>query len=132
MIPQIQIKPGTRYIDFDWLPPRYMPDHYKVLALCTFATYAPEKISLCEPAESHNLTILNLHPGSVCKVVFQAIYNSATLDRGIRQTVELLSEGKEYFLMTFNNLLLYIHVACYCNFLLNIILLSVTSWPFKH
>ena len=96
MIPHLQIVPGPNHIDLNWPPPLYTPNYYEAWTSCTFANEKAELSSFAQPT-SLDLRIINLHPGSICEVIFRAVYNQASLDSGIKQTVTLLPAGKECF-----------------------------------
>ena len=97
MVPDLQVKPSSTSIEFSWDPPQYAPDYYEISCTCTYA-HKEQRVSSYVQTREPSMKITKLLPGSVCEVLFRAIYNPATLDPGVKVTVTLTSDGKDSFL----------------------------------
>ena len=92
MIRSHSVTSGTNYIKLKWTQPRFQPERYQLKYVCTMK-------STCVPSHDTNhsimtktqnltsnttlFTISDLHPTSICILTLLAIYNPASIDKGI-------------------------------------------------
>ena len=95
MIRSHSVTSGTNYVKLKWTHPRFRPERFQLKYVCTMK-------STCAPSQDTNhsimtktqnltsrttlFTIYDLHPSSICILTLLAIYNPASIDKGITLT----------------------------------------------
>ena len=81
---------ASMYVELKWSVPNYFPSSYMLTYSCalksnktTYTASTIENIACCR----ERINITGLHPGSTCICTLLAIYNQASIDKGISLTV---------------------------------------------
>ena len=97
MIDNLTYSSGLDNIQLHWNSPKYRPNVYKVFYTCKVHDeeyyYRYSKLERVD-SSSISFKILGLKLRSVCFVTLFSVYNQASLDRGLRITVETLQTHK--------------------------------------
>ena len=99
MVKNLSATTGMDYIDIMWLPAKFLPTSYKIEVTCELTLngmrYKHETYK-ADPLNT-NLCIKDLQPRSMCVYIFFAVYNPASIDDGITNTVYTLHLGEWSF-----------------------------------
>ena len=90
MINSLNLQPGIFSFGLSWQKPEFVPDHYQFTTHCQLVCASTEYYhnEVPVPAEETTLRVVELMPGSVCRVTLKAVYNPASIDKGLTGTVE--------------------------------------------
>ena len=92
MIDDIDVNVGASEIQLFWFRPEYKPEIYRAFVTCRkhnyTGAYSAEALT-----NDCSLKISGPHPGSECQVHFFAVYNRASLDRGMTFNVNMISKS---------------------------------------
>ena len=89
MIKSLSFDPGIFSFGLSWQKPEFVPDHYQFIVhcqlFCAQTGYYHNDVPL--PQIETSLRLCYLRPGSVCQVTVKAVYNPASIDPGLTETV---------------------------------------------
>ena len=106
MIPSHSVTSGTNYIKLKWTLPRFQPERYQLIYVCTMkSTSAPsQETNHSIITKTQNLTssttlfkLFGLRPSSICILTLLAVYNPASIDKGISITRTTLDGASETY-----------------------------------
>ena len=119
MIRSHSVTSGTNYIKLKWTHPRFQPERYQLKYVCTAK-------STCVPSQNTNhsiitktqnltsnttlFTISDLRPTSICILTLLAIYNPASIDKGITITGTTLNGASETYSGLFSFIIILVNV----------------------
>ena len=85
MIKNLSIQRGATFIKLQWSAPKFHPYFYRQNVSCKLWQGSIPYLFLDIIIEFYATSSLvkSLRPGSQCEIRFKAVYNTATLDRGI-------------------------------------------------
>ena len=98
MIKDYRVDTTYDSLTLSWSTPEYLPEVYKwdvsCMLLCQNTVYIGGS-GIASPLETKHYSP-KLHPGSRCVTKFLAIYNPASLDAGLTNTVYTKEKGEQY------------------------------------
>ena len=121
MIRSHSVTSGTNYITLKWTHPRFQPERYQLKYVCTMK-------STCVPIQDTNhsiiiktqnltsnttlFTISDLRPASICILTLLAVYNPASIDKGITITRTTLDGASKIYSGQLSFILTLVNVYC--------------------
>ena len=90
MIKSLIVHPGIFSFGLSWQEPEFFPDHYQFITNCRLfcARTDYRYIDIPIPRTETTLRVIDLSPGSVCRVNLKAVYNPASIDAGLTETLQ--------------------------------------------
>ena len=97
MIKSLYVRRGATFIKFYWPAPRFHPSYYYQIIFCKLWCAKKPYLYFTKVTESNATSSLvaSIKPGSKCLIRFNAVYNLASLDPGIRVIASTLFEGND-------------------------------------
>ena len=96
--PVVLLAAQTQFITLAWKNPVYTPIFLRVRVSCRLLCCSEPYLTAVKtmPEGRNEMTVRKLRAGSVCKLHFLAVFNTAGFDRGMSYSFETLETGEPY------------------------------------
>ena len=95
MIHDYSISSGLDYVELNWTHPKFLPERYQLKYVCTMKPTSESKHVKSDYIRKRTTKlssyttiykIADLHPSTICNLILLAVYNPASIDKGIFMT----------------------------------------------